>query len=443
MTDNHGLNTPEKGTADWHLPLNQNFEAIDTGLEIRDTDDRKGSYAPKAGAKFLATDTEQAYLGDGNEWVPVASSGRSASFDAVNNVQVANADRTIQAAHDALPNTGGKVFVDANYAAEGDLPITISKPTIIEGDGWGGLGGGLDFSDNAADTVFRIDQGFDQPRLTCSLKHLHVIGGDTSLVIGNGGMVDLYKCWFEDPATSCLEFAPEGGGLYTRVAHSFFENAGGTGVDMTAPPDGNLPNASSFYGCLFAGHGENGIHAKGVGLNIRDCAIEGNDAAGVLVGTRSVLSSVNVSGCYFEGNAKDESGGPFDADVVLQDAGAQTSTILNTWHSDASFPPTYAVSVYSGNEHYVHMVRGDNSHVYVSQDTTDTHVGWVDPRGSVTIERGARRPRVNGLGRAAGDAEEPDASNWRIGETVEWTDTGDGSGDGLYTLKHDGTWHST
>lgn len=29
MTENHNLNTPQKGTSEWHIPLNENFNKIE------------------------------------------------------------------------------------------------------------------------------------------------------------------------------------------------------------------------------------------------------------------------------------------------------------------------------------------------------------------------------------------------------------------------------
>lgn len=68
MTDNHEYNTPEKGVENWDVPLNENFEQIDSDIEIRDEQGQLSEYKPKRGAKFLATDTKAVYLGDGDEW---------------------------------------------------------------------------------------------------------------------------------------------------------------------------------------------------------------------------------------------------------------------------------------------------------------------------------------------------------------------------------------
>jgi hypothetical protein len=61
-------NTPEEGTLDWHQPLNGNFTRLDTDVEIRDTESNRGSYEPKDGRKFLATDTGRTFIADGTEW---------------------------------------------------------------------------------------------------------------------------------------------------------------------------------------------------------------------------------------------------------------------------------------------------------------------------------------------------------------------------------------
>lgn len=75
MTDNHDYATPQQGTTDWHVPLNDNFDRIDTDVEIRDADANRSDYEPKDGAKFLAVDTRRVYLGDGDEWVHFTTMG--------------------------------------------------------------------------------------------------------------------------------------------------------------------------------------------------------------------------------------------------------------------------------------------------------------------------------------------------------------------------------
>jgi len=73
MTRNHDYNRPSEGTLNWDVPLNENFAALDTDIEIRDADANRTDYEAKAGAKFLATDTGAVYIGDGTDWQELGS----------------------------------------------------------------------------------------------------------------------------------------------------------------------------------------------------------------------------------------------------------------------------------------------------------------------------------------------------------------------------------
>ena len=75
MTKNHDYQTPSKGTENWHTPLNSNFDNLDRDVEIRDADENKSQYEPKDGAKFVATDTKNVYLGDGSQWQKLTTLG--------------------------------------------------------------------------------------------------------------------------------------------------------------------------------------------------------------------------------------------------------------------------------------------------------------------------------------------------------------------------------
>lgn len=81
MTENHDLNTPPEGSSDWHIPLNENFQKLDDKIEIRDDESTRNNYTPKVGAKFLSTDTESAFVGDGSQWLRLSSSGIRPAFD--------------------------------------------------------------------------------------------------------------------------------------------------------------------------------------------------------------------------------------------------------------------------------------------------------------------------------------------------------------------------
>jgi hypothetical protein len=73
MTQNHDLKTPQEGTLDWHIPLNENFRAIERRLPIVDTDAAKSNYEPYAKTLYVAADTGTMYVGDGSSWVKVGN----------------------------------------------------------------------------------------------------------------------------------------------------------------------------------------------------------------------------------------------------------------------------------------------------------------------------------------------------------------------------------
>jgi len=85
MTENHNYDTPEQGSTDWHVPLNTNFEQIDTDVEIRDKEANLGDYTPKEGAKLLAIDTGNIFLANGSEWnqIPAPTSSSNPTFEQV------------------------------------------------------------------------------------------------------------------------------------------------------------------------------------------------------------------------------------------------------------------------------------------------------------------------------------------------------------------------
>lgn len=124
MTRNHNLNTPSRGTAEWDVPMNENFEMLDSKVEIRDTESNLDAYEPKLGAKFFATDTESVFVGDGTGWSKVDSAGRNPRFDSIDSSRVNNvvdarnldgADlgEQVENALAIVEGTGGRIRVTA------------------------------------------------------------------------------------------------------------------------------------------------------------------------------------------------------------------------------------------------------------------------------------------------------------------------------------------
>jgi len=69
-TPNHGYSLPEEGQEDWHVPLNEAFEAIDQDIEVWATSEEKGNYEPENGTRLLESDTGVIYEGVDGSWEP-------------------------------------------------------------------------------------------------------------------------------------------------------------------------------------------------------------------------------------------------------------------------------------------------------------------------------------------------------------------------------------
>lgn len=140
-TENHEYNHPAKGTTDWHIPLNDNFAQFDTDIELRDQRSNRSNYTPKAGAKFVATDTEEVFVGDGSSWTKFETSGKTPRFSGVD---VGGTDRGI--ANFVSPGGEYAVYATSNQSSLGSAAIGVNTgdagdgiQAISENDGRSGL----------------------------------------------------------------------------------------------------------------------------------------------------------------------------------------------------------------------------------------------------------------------------------------------------------------
>ena len=124
VTGNHGYNTPVEGTENWDVPLNENFERMDTDIEVRAPEEDLDQYIPKDGAKFFATDTGATFMGNGTQWLRVPSTGQLPQVEALRSADVNNDQYVVnhpgstlrerlRNALSALPGGQGTVYVTA------------------------------------------------------------------------------------------------------------------------------------------------------------------------------------------------------------------------------------------------------------------------------------------------------------------------------------------
>ncbi|MFD1647745.1 right-handed parallel beta-helix repeat-containing protein [Haloarchaeobius litoreus] len=142
MTDYHGYNTPSQGTTDWHVPINENFDRLDTDVTVWDSAGNRGAYTPKDGAHFVAEDTGAVYRGDGSSWTQIGSIAESDTGDAPGSAYYnkvtswGDLQGAIDAAHEA---GGGTVLLAAGeYGPLGvDDQITMKGNVTLRGEGPG------------------------------------------------------------------------------------------------------------------------------------------------------------------------------------------------------------------------------------------------------------------------------------------------------------------
>lgn len=176
MTNNHNYSTPQKGATDWHLPLNNNFEQIDTDVEVRDLEQNLSEYTPESGAKFMATDSGAVFLGDGSTWTKA-----NAEFARVDATRLGTNGWWVDPRDDqtgiedaiAAAEPGDYIFLKQGTYVVDNPYIAIDKEVHIRG--WGQvvvrLQDNLTF-DQSSQSVFEVVEGGD----FSSIKNIEING---------------------------------------------------------------------------------------------------------------------------------------------------------------------------------------------------------------------------------------------------------------------------
>ncbi|WP_336343178.1 hypothetical protein [Halalkalicoccus ordinarius] len=91
--------TPSKGSSDWDVPINENFERLDIDVEHRGSDDDRSDIVPQTGAKYLATDTGNVYIGNGTAWEQIGTFSGTSGEGSGDSVQQLRADGNVVAVY--------------------------------------------------------------------------------------------------------------------------------------------------------------------------------------------------------------------------------------------------------------------------------------------------------------------------------------------------------
>jgi len=134
-TPNHGYNVPEQGDENWHQPLNENFGEYDTDIELRDQESALDEYEPEAGAKFLATDTEAVFIGDGSSWNKLATSGKNPQFDGMDSLGDVRIEGDLETTGStSIGEVGAKASLSSSVSIPNDTNTTVPFDSVVFDD---------------------------------------------------------------------------------------------------------------------------------------------------------------------------------------------------------------------------------------------------------------------------------------------------------------------
>jgi hypothetical protein len=294
MTDYHNYQTPDKGKTDWHKPLNQNFENIDKDIEIRDKQDNKTNYEAKNGAKYLATDTGNRYIGDGNSWEPIPLRTRE-----INDVYYPDPEDGIDGIQRIIDDIGEGVTIKlrpGQYVGK-ELEL-VDKTTII---GMGHLSGTANaqraqlFLEDGADTDLVVQKDTSTPLTRPEFRYVSFVGNKAN---NSSGSCVRVKSFGERIMNCTFRDAPEHGyfqdtsinnnGTSDNSVHAFnrYLQNGKYGFNSRSP-------AHRYIGLLAGRNGWAGIHLSGTTNLLTGCQLYGN---GEKANTKFKSSQIAVRG---------------------------------------------------------------------------------------------------------------------------------------------------
>lgn len=293
---------------------------------------------------------------------------------------------------------------------------------------------------------------------------------------------DLYFCDFRITAGAGTGIsANDFHGVMERV-HIQGSGGGGVGFDIQAGFDSAFINCVAFGGHIYNWRFRETADGANTGVQLLGCESQNATSESVLVSTDTTGAKTSdfkvIGGRYqsndqraisfggvnypivklvrFEGNDTADNGGLGDIEFTTNgggenclggvvahnefeaEGGGATATAYGV-EADATVRGTNGVGV----QIYGNWFRNQATRAIHAGATNEDMAIGPNQYSSVAAKwTTGTRTRVSGLGVESANAETPTAANWNAGEVVDFADTGDGSGNGIYLLDHDeSTWH--
>lgn len=265
---NHRYATPEEGSLDWHVPLNENFEKLDQDIAIRDEASNRSTYTPAKDAVFHALDTGDWYVGDGSSWnkrnpPTEQSTSNGGTYDRV----VAPGDDLAGVLDAAGPNEA--IYVETGTYQLSDHWIDVSDGVSIHG------------APNATITPGSTDLGRRLITLNskCHLKNLTFdseFKDVNAVVISSGHSCLIEQCEFRNTPRGHYPLNSYKSN-FTTVINNVFAQNGDRGLSISGAV--NDQNTWNDYGYI----ANNVFRRNGEGPKLRGCryvVVEGNTFQG-------------------------------------------------------------------------------------------------------------------------------------------------------------------
>ena len=207
------------------------------------------------------------------------------------------------------------------------------------------------------------------------------------------------------------------------------------GDDITA--EGNVAVATGAVA-----RGQTGIKVLG---GCEDPTIDDNTCIGWL--TQGIAIDAIDGGTVTDNTCKNNNQGGANIAGGIQigsNSAADNLTITDNICTDTQAAKTqeYGIIAQAGDGHTINEndLRGNNSKPVRFFGYAPTSVSFADNIGNIDFGELGTGSTLNGMGTETANAETPTAATWTTGDRVDFTDSGDGSGNGVYLLLPDGTW---
>jgi len=410
---------PAEGRTSWHVPLNENFAALETDVtgEVQsfgDLPDPDGTESSNGNRRtVLVREDRVVYRDAGDAWEAIAGLGA----DATRVVGARGGFATIEdALRDVPAGENGRVLVTQSYDPSGassdgsgeSFPIEVTQRGIaIEGDGMVDI-----VNDTGADTL-HLNPGNERPP-GITVRDLSI----TNTAGGRGVFVENSKFnYFEnvhvdgDDAGSAAGWsfgtaASQPANNTQMLVYCTAEHAGGDGFHL-----GGATHHALLYGCTALYNARIGVYANGpYDVRLSNCQLEDNGAEGLKA---RVADQVTVTNSYVESNVLD---GPtsYDADIAFADSGG--CGVDGAWFNgkdvDGEGGPTTAAVAFVGDSPSGSVRRLSANGEYeavVATESADTEIAAqshdTEASSTVRIEPDARRVRSNGTIVGAGTSQ--------------------------------------